>query len=345
MAVVSSPVQPTVGKQPSLELFFQTLNAYQRTEALKTAIELDLFTAIGEGNQDVDALASRCAASPRGVRILSDYLVVLGFLTKSERGYDLTPDSAMFLDKRAPTYVGGTIRFLGSPALTEEFRRLTDAVRKGGTAGGEGTVTPENPIWVDFARAMAPLQGLPARLLVELAGPGLPPNPRILDIAAGHGVFGIAFAQRFPDARVTALDWANVLQVANENARNAGVGARYRSIPGSAFAADFGGSYDLVLVTNFLHHFAPADCEALLRKVHAALADGGRVLVLDFVPNPDRVSPPIPAQFSLVMLAGTPEGQAYTFPEFQRMFSNAGFRETTIQPLPPTFYCAMAGRK
>jgi hypothetical protein len=69
------------------------------------------------------------------------------------------------------------------------------------------------------------------------------------------------------------------------------------------------------------------------------------VLVLDFVPNPDRVSPPIPAQFSLVMLAGTPEGQAYTFPEFQRMFSNAGFRETTMHPLPPTFSCAIVGRK
>jgi hypothetical protein len=69
------------------------------------------------------------------------------------------------------------------------------------------------------------------------------------------------------------------------------------------------------------------------------------VLVLDFDPNPDRVSPPNPAQFSLLMLAGTPEGQAYTFPEFQRMFSNAGFRETTIQPWPPTCYCAMAGRK
>jgi ubiquinone/menaquinone biosynthesis C-methylase UbiE len=345
MAVLSSPVQPpATGKQPSLELFFETLNGYQRTEALKAALELELFTAIGEGNEDPEALARRCNASARGVRILCDYLVVLGFLTKSDGKYGLTPDTAMFLDKRAPTYVGGAVQFLTSPVLLEDFRQLTEAVRKGGISG-EGSLAPDHPMWVDFARAMAPLQGLPARLLVELAGPGLPPNPRILDIAAGHGIFGIAFAQRYPEARITALDWANVLTVASENARKAGVGDRYRTIAGSAFEADYAGTYDLILIPNLLHHFGPAGCETLLRKVHSALADGGRVAVLEFIPNPDRVSPPIPAQFSLIMLANTPEGQAYTFPEFQRMFSSAGFRQATLHPLPPTFYSAVIASK
>jgi 2-polyprenyl-3-methyl-5-hydroxy-6-metoxy-1,4-benzoquinol methylase len=334
-----------MGKQPSLELFFQTLSAYQRTEALKAAIELDLFTAIGEGNRKPAALAARCGASERGIRILCDYLVTIGILMKTDGNYDLTPDSAMFLDKRAPTYVGSAVRFLGSPMITDNFRNLADAVRKGGTASGEGTTAPEHPVWIDFARAMAPVQGLPARLLVELAGPGLPPNPRILDIAAGHGVFGIAFAQRYPEARVTALDWANVLEVAKENATKAGVANRYRTIAGSALEADYGGSYDLVLVTNFLHHFSPATCEDLLRRVRAALADKGRVLVLDFVPNADRVSPTVAAQFSLTMLAGTAEGDAYTYPEFQKMFANAGFPETTLHPLPPTFYSALMSRK
>ena len=345
MAVMSTPVQPAAGKQPSLELFVETLNAYQRTEALKAAIELDLFTAIGEGNRKPAALAGRCGASERGLRILCDFLVTIGFLMKTDSNYELTADSAMFLDKRAPTYVGGAVGFLASPMITDQFRNLAAAVRKGGTAGGQGTLAPEHPVWVDFARAMAPLQGLPARLLVELAGPGLPPNPRILDMAAGHGVFGIAFAQRYPEARVTALDWENVLAVAKDNARQAGVGSRYRTIAGSALEADYGGSYDLVLITNFLHHFGPATCKSLLQRVHAALADQGRVVALDFVPNPDRVSPPVAARFSLMMLAGTPEGDAYTFPEFQKMFADAGFSETTLRPLPPTFFSAVVARK
>ena len=115
MAVMSTPVQPAAGKQPSLELFFETLNAYQRTEALKAAIELDLFTAIGEGNRKPAALAGRCGASERGLRILCDFLVTIGFLMKTDGNYELTADSAMFLDKRAPTYVGGAVGFLASP--------------------------------------------------------------------------------------------------------------------------------------------------------------------------------------------------------------------------------------
>jgi hypothetical protein len=83
-------------QQPSPALFFETLNAYQRTQCLKGAIELDLFTAIGEGAHTADAIAERCNASERGIRILSDFLVVNGFLTKENNSYDLTMDSAIW---------------------------------------------------------------------------------------------------------------------------------------------------------------------------------------------------------------------------------------------------------
>ncbi len=97
---------------------------------------------------------------------------------------------------------------------------------------------------------------------------------------------------------------------------------------------DYGEGYDVVLLTNFLHHFDPPTNEKLLRKVHAALADGGRAVTLEFVPNDDRVSPLGVAGFSLVMLAGTPSGDAYTFAEFDRMFKNAGFSKSEIHELP-----------
>jgi O-methyltransferase len=89
-----------------------------------------------------------------------------------------------------------------------------------------------------------------------------------------------------------------------------------------------------VLLTNFLHHFDTATCETLLRKVHAALADGGRAFTLEFVPNEDRISPPEAAEFSMMMLGGSPSGDAYIFSELERMFSNAGFARSEIHPLP-----------
>lgn len=319
---------------PSPQLFFQTINAYQRTQALWAAIELDLFTAIGEGKETVAELARRCEATERGLRILADYLTIQGFLTRDGTRYRLTPDSAVFLDRRSPAYLGPVLGFLLSPKFTEGFRDIAGAVRKGGTVMGEaGTLAPEHPAWVEFAKSMIPMMARAAEEIAELVSRSNPAPKRVLDIAAGHGLFGLEIARRCPQAHIVALDWPNVLPVAEENAAKAGVQARFRTIAGSAFEVELGEGYDLVLLANFLHHFSPATCETLLRKVHRALANGGRALALEFLPNEDRLTPPMVAEFALIMLATTPEGDAYTFPEYERMFRHAGFARTEVHPI------------
>lgn len=336
----------STAQQPSPQLFFQTINAHQRTEALKAGIELEVFTAIGEGNTTASAIANRCQTSERGMRILCDYLTIMGMLTKNDDQYALTLDSATFLDKRSPAYLGGTIGFLSTPELLEGSRNMTEAVRKGGTAiDNEGTVKPDNPIWVKFARAMAPMMAMPAQMIVKLVDPNADRKLKILDIAAGHGLFGISFAKNNPQAEIHAVDWKAVLEVARENAQQAGVADRYHTIEGSAFDVEFGSGYDLVLITNFLHHFNPPTNETLLRKIHAALADGGRVATLEFIPNDDRVTPPDSAGFSMMMLVGTPSGDAYTFAELEKMFANAGFSRSTLHPLPPTIQTVVISEK
>jgi ubiquinone/menaquinone biosynthesis C-methylase UbiE len=336
----------STAQQPSPQLFFQTINAHQRTEALKAAIELEMFTAIGEGNTTASAIAERCQTAERGMRILCDYLTIMGMLTKNDDQYALTLDSATFLDKRSPAYLGGTIGFLCSPELLQGSRNMTEAVRKGGTAvENDGTVGPDNPIWVKFARAMAPMMMMASQIIAKLVDPNADRKLKILDIAAGHGLFGIAFAKNNPQAEIHAVDWKAVLEVAKENAQQAGVADRYHTIEGSAFDVEFGSGYDLVLITNFLHHFDPPTNETLLRKVHAALADGGRAATLEFVPNDDRVTPPDSAGFSMMMLVGTPSGDAYTFAELEQMFANAGFSRSTIHPVPPAIQQVVISEK
>ena len=88
------------------------------------------------------------------------------------------------------------------------------------------------------------------------------------------------------------------------------------------------------MLTNILHHFDVPTCEKLMRRVHAALKPGGKAVTLEFVPNEDRVTPPMAAAFSLVMLAGTDAGDAYTFAQYEKMFRNAGFAKTTLHPVP-----------
>jgi 2-polyprenyl-3-methyl-5-hydroxy-6-metoxy-1,4-benzoquinol methylase len=280
------------------------------------------------------------------MRILCDFLCIMRFLTKGHDRYSLTPDSAMFLDKRSPAYLGAATEFISTEKLIDNFKNLADVVRNGGSLDPDGgTVAPDNPIWVKFARGMAPMMALPAQLLAKLVDPKADRPLKILDIAAGHGLYGLAFAKNNPQASIVALDWPNVLDVAKENATNAGVADRYATIPGSAFDVDYGTGYDLILLTNFLHHFDPPTNETLLRKVHAALAAGGRAVTLEFVPNEDRISPPESAAFSMMMLGSTPSGDAYTFPELEGMLANAGFPRSELHELPPSIQRAVISEK
>ena len=332
-------------REPSPELIFENLTAYQRTAALQAAIELDLFRAVGEGPGDVASLAKRCSASERGTRILCEYLTVVGLLVKEDGQYAHTPTSAMFLDPRSPASLASTARFLSNQSILEPFRHLADVVRRGRTVlPGDGSVEAENPMWVEFAHSMAPMMAPLAGPLGAITLDGQRGPMKVLDVAAGHGLFGIEVAKQNPEAQVVALDWPAVLEVAHGNALKAGVQARMSFLPGSAFEVDFGGPYDIVLFTNFLHHFDAPTCVTLLRKARAALRPGGRVAALDFVPNEDRVSPPIPASFGLTMLATTVSGEVYTLSELTAIFREAGFARVEPHPVNPSPHTSVVGR-
>ena len=326
---------PASGAPLTPTIVFENLQAFQRTFALKAAIELDVFRAVGEGPGDVPSIARHAKASERGIRILCDFLVIHGLLQKVDGHYRHTPSSAAFLDPNSPHCLASIVGFLSLPALREPYEKLADIVRSGRTVlPGEGTVEPENPVWVEFAQSMAPMMAPLAGPLGAVVLEGRSGPMRVLDIAAGHGLFGIEIAKQNPQAHVTGLDWLPVLRVAIENARKEGVQDRYDMLPGSAFEVDFGGPYDTVLLTNFLHHFDVETCVGLLKKVRGSLKSSGCVATLEFVPNEDRVSPAMPAAFSMTMLTSTASGDAYTFRELSEMHTQAGFSGMTAHPIP-----------
>lgn len=321
---------PVSAQKPDPGVIFDLMNSYQRSAAMKAAIELDLFTAISPGNRTTREIAATLDATERGVRILCDYLVIHNLIVKEGERYSLSINAATFLDRNSPACFASTIKFLEDARIAAGFENLAQTVRTG--LPDQGAVSHQNPVWVEFARHMAPMM-FPSS--VDLAAIVAGEGPlRVLDIAAGHGLFGIAIAQRNPQSTITALDWPSVLAVARENAQKFGVADRHSTIEGDAFEVEFGGPYDMILVTNFFHHFDRGVCESLMRKILNALAPGGRCVTLEFVPNEDRVSPPLPASFAMNMLGSTPLGEAYTFAEYESMFRNAGFGTSTKQDLP-----------
>ena len=324
--------------QVDLQHIWRLMTAFQHSAAFKAAVDLEVFTKIAEGKKTAADIAAATGAAERGIRILADTLTILGLLTKAGNEYSLTADSAFFLDKNSFAYMGSAVEFLMSPTQMRGYADLTNAVRQGGTTvTGDGSVDPESPMWVTFAKAMMPLMFPSAEAIAANLGFPSDAKIKVLDIAAGHGVFGIMVAKAYPNAEIHAVDWPNVLTVASENAEKFGVAGRHHLIPGSAFDVDFGSDFDVVLVTNFLHHFDAETCTTFMRKVNAALKPEGKAVTLEFIPNDDRVSPPAEALFPLVMLAATPAGDAYTLAELRKMFEDAGFSRNehiALSPMP-----------
>ena len=304
---------------------FDCFTAYQKTAAMQAAIDIGLFTAIAAGNATVPSIAKATSASEKGVRVLADYWTVQGLLTKSKDSYSLTPESNTFLNRASPAYMGSALGFLNGP-ITPFFTRLTEAVRKGGCQSA-GSVETEYEGWIPFAKEMGAMMFPTAQAIAKLLGPA---TGRALDVAAGHGYFGIVLAQQNPTLKITALDWPKVLDVAKQHATQMNIADRYTTLPGDAFKLDLQGPYDIILLTNLLHHFSSDQCISLLKRLRAALKPTGRLVTLEFIPNEDRISPPMSATFPLVMLATTAAGDAFTFPELNQMLTTAGFTNNKL---------------
>ena len=334
------------GSSPTPERIWQIITGYQMTAAMKAAVEIELFTKIAEGHTTTDAIAAATGSAERGIRILCDTLTVLGFLEKAGNEYSLADDAALFLVKSSPAYLGAVTDFILSPQQKAGFENLTAAVRNGGAVADENaSLDPESPMWATFARSMTGMMIPSAQKMASELGYDKDAAIKVLDIAAGHGMFGITVAQHYPNAQIHAVDWRIVLEVAQENAEKLGVAERLHKIEGSAFEAELGSGYDVILNTNFLHHFDIPTCEAFLKRANAALKDDGQLLTLEFIPNDDRISPPAEALFSLIMLAATPAGDAYTFAQLTQMFENSGFSRNEHRPMPGMPQHWIASRK
>lgn len=317
--------------EPDAGLIWDTITAHQRSAALEAGVNLGVFNALGDGASTASELAAKAGVPERGMRILCDFLAIHGLISKADGRYAHTPTSAVFLDNRSPASMAPTLPFLMNDKIMTAFRSLTETIRQGHTTLAEPMAGEEVAEWVLFARSMRPMMAGPAEFIADMAMRAGTPA-KVLDVAASHGMFGFAIARRAPGCQLVALDFPSVLEVTSEHARSAGIPVTL--LPGSAFTADLGTGYDVVLVTNLFHHFSPEDTITLMKRFHSALKPGGRMLVLEFVPNADRLTPPASASFSMMMLGNTPAGDAYTMEEYGQMLDAAGFGAREVMDVP-----------
>ena len=317
--------------EPNPGLIWDTITAHQRSAALKAGVDLGVFNALGDGPLTAAELATKAGVAERGMRILCDYLAICGLIEKADGNYAHTPTSAVFLDGRSPASMSPTLPFLMNNKIMTAFRRLTETIRAGHTVLEEPLAGEEVAEWVTFARTMQPMMGASAEFIADMVIRNGSPK-KVLDVAASHGLFGFAVARRAPNSEIVVQDFASVLEVTAENARASGI--KITPLPGSAFTIDLGDGYDAALVTNLFHHFSMDDNIKLMKRLYAALRPGGQMMVLEFVPNADRLTPPASASFSMMMLGNTPSGDAYTMGEYGQMLDAAGFGAREIMDVP-----------
>ena len=300
----------------SLSDLLSSTRAFQESRALLTALELDLFTAVGDGATGPEA-AARIGADARAAGMLLDALTALGALEKRDGRYRCTGESRAL----GPARPG----LMHTVHLWETWSTLTDCVRTGGSVRRPG-VEGRQEDWTEaFIAAMhARARPAAAQMVAAVGARGV---RRLLDVGGGPATFALAFAQAEPELRAEVLDLAPVLPIAERNIREAGLADRVSTRVGDLRSGPLGSGFDLVLASAICHMLDEAENQDLFRRCAAALAPGGRLVVREFILAPDRAGPPQAALFALNMLVGTRRGNTYTEAEYRDWMEAAGFRD------------------
>ena len=321
-------MQPSRPEPPAVppDDFTQMVNAWREGRIVLTAVELDLFSAIGDGATAAE-IARRLAADPRGTGCLLHALVALGLLEKRGESFANGPVAARFLRVGAPDDRRGAL--LHNAALWHRWSALTECVRTGRPADRGPRDERDTASFIAAMHANSTQRAPALVAALDLSG-----VRRVLDVGGGSGGYAIALARAVPGLRIEVLDLADVVPLTTRYVAAAGVADRVRARVGDLNVDDFGTGYDLVLISAICHMNGPAANADLIRRAARALAPGGRVAVLDHILAPDRTAPVTGAIFAVNMLVNTEAGGNYTAAEYSGWMRDAGLADVAQVPLP-----------
>ena len=321
-------------KNVTPDRLMQMAFGYAPALILEAAVEHGVFDALNKGPKTVAELSKATGASVRGLTAILNALVGLEFLGRSGAKYTLTPESAAFLVTTSPAYHGAFFRHISSQ-LMPAWMQLTKIVKTGKPAEMVNRQKGGAEFFAEFVESIFPMSYAAARTFGEHLKVSKSKSPvRVLDIAAGSGVWGIALAQQSPNVEVTAVDWPQVLKVTERVFKKFGLGKQLKKIAGDLDKANFGKDYNIATLGHILHSEGPERSRKLLRKTFDALASGGTIAVMEFVPNEERTGPPMPLIFAVNMLVNTTEGDTFTFGEMSKWLKEAGFKNPRQLKVP-----------
>jgi SAM-dependent methyltransferase len=317
------------------ERIMQFAWGYIPTFVLEAAVHHRVFDVLDAGPKTLKETAAATGASERGLGIIMNVLVGLNFLAKTDgQRYALTPESEAFLVSTKPGFHGGILRHT-SGQLIPKWLQLNEVVGSGKPATAVNQEGAGSDFFQKFVVDIFPMSypsslALAKHLALDNSGTPI----RVLDLAAGSGVWGIALAQSSEKVTVTAVDWVDVLPATRKTVERFGLADRFAFVAGDLLTADFGCGHNVATLGHILHSEGEARSRSLLRRVFEALAPGGTIAIAEFLVNEDRTGPVMPLLFAANMLVNTDDGDTFSFGEIRGWLMEAGFNDARLLEAP-----------
>jgi ubiquinone/menaquinone biosynthesis C-methylase UbiE len=315
-------------KQVTPERLMELSFAYAPPLIISAAAANKVFDALENSAKTAEEVAKKTGASPRALKILMNALVGLDLLKKDRQGrYSLTPESAAFLISKRP---GSHAGFFGTiaPQLISRWLRLTDIVREGRPAVAVNQETEGTEFFSQLVENIIPMSYPAAQKLGDhLKIAKTKKEIRVLDLAAGSGIWGIALAQKSPHVRVSAVDWAGMIPTTKQITEKYSVRDRFNFVEGDLLQANFGTGFDIATLGHILHSEGEDRSRKLLKKTFRALKSGGVIAIAEWLVNDQRTEPLHALMFAVQMLVNTEKGDTFSFNEIKSWLEDAGFKK------------------
>lgn len=322
----------SAGAPVTPERIYQMAWAYSAPLVLEAAIKHRVFDVLDSGPMTLGEIQKATKASERGLRAILNCLVGFDFLRKQGDKYTLAPESAAFLVSTKPSFQGGMLRHV-SEQLIPRWLHLSSVVATGKPAAAVNEQAAGSEFFSEFVNDIFPMsyhvtQEFAEHLNLRAAG-----NPvKVLDLAAGSGVWGIGLAQASEKVTVTAVDWPNVIPVTQGTVGRFGLTERFTFVKGDLHEADFGSGYNVATLGHILHSEGMERGKTLLKRTFDALAPGGTIAIAEFLVNADRTGPVNALIFAVNMVVNTDVGDTFSFEEISEWLREAGFVDTRTIP-------------
>jgi precorrin-6B methylase 2 len=319
---MASSAQPHVTPDRLMQLAW----GYAPPMMIKAAVQHGLFDQLDQGPKSAQELADGAGVPLRGVRAVSNALVSIDLLAKDSEGrYSLTPESATFLVRGKPAFLGRMITHT-TVQILPRWMRLAETVEHGKPVGGVNHQEGGVEFFQQFVEDLFPMSYPAARALAaELKVAAAESPVSVLDLAAGSGVWSIALAQASPNVAVTAVDWPGVLEVTQRMTARFGVSDRYTFVADDLGLADFGSGHQVATLGHILHSEGEARSRELLKKTFTALASGGTIAIQEFLVDQQRAKNTMGLIFAVNMLVATDDGDTFSFEEIAGWLKETGF--------------------